>query len=217
MKEEILIQNVLLKNELVIPTNCNSLIIFVCLKDKDESEIGKIAEYLNMAGFGTIRIKILNDEEYKNRSNSVDLDLLTERIIGITKWYSEEGSTKNFNIGYFGVGLGSAVAFSAAAYWGTKIKAIVSWNGRPDLALDELDLIEAPALLIVEKNEQKSVEQNRKAYLKIGSVKKIEVTDNTIEKVSSLSASWFLKYLLGESLKEGVATISQKNRPEKIT
>lgn len=208
MIEEILIQNVMLKNELVIPANCNSLIIFVYIKARDRCEIGIIAEYLNKAGFGTLEINLSNGEDYKNRRNILDFDLLTERIIGITKWYSEEVRTNKFNIGFFGIGLGSAVAFSAAAYWGTKIKAVVSWKGRPDLALNELDLIEAPALLIVEKNNQRSVGQNRKAYLKIGSVKKIEVIDTTIERVSRLSQTWFSKFLLGESLKEGVSTIS---------
>lgn len=211
MKEEILIQNALLKSELVIPKDSKVLIIFVCIKKIGSCEDRIIANYLNEIGLGTLRVDILNDVEYKNRDNLSDIGLLTERIIGITKWCVEDERTRNLNFGYFGVGLGSAVVFSAAAYWGTKIKAIVSWNGRPDLVLDELDLIEAPALLIVDKNEQKLVEQNRRAYLKIGNIKKIEMADDGPIKLSKLSENWFIRFLSGERLKEGVATVSKKN------
>ena len=211
MKEEILIQNALLKSELVVPRDSKVLILFVCIKKKGSCEDRIIANYFNEIGFGTLRVDILNNEEYKNRNNLSDIGLLTERIIGITKWCGEDERTRNLNLGYFGVGLGSAVAFSAAAYWGTKIKATVSWNGRPDLVLDELDLIEAPAFLIIDKNEQKLIEQNRRAYLKIGNVKKIEIVDDSPVKVSKLSENWFIRFLSGERLKEGVATVSKKN------
>lgn len=211
MKEEILVQNASLKCELVIPERASGLIVFVCIKGIKCNDGEELTNHLNAVGLGTLRVDVLNNDESKHRNNLTDLGLLTERLIGITKWCSEAESLNRLNLGYFGIGIGSAVALSAAAYWGTKIKAVVSWKGRPDLVLDELDLIEAPTLLIVGKDEQKMIEHNRKAYLKIGNVKKMEIVDESLEKVSKLAENWFCRFLLGESMEERVPTISKKN------
>ena len=92
--------------------------------------------------------------------------------------------------------------------------------------MDELDLIEAPVLLIVGSEDKKVIELNRKAYVKIGCAKKVEIVagathlfeeEGALEKVAELAENWFKKFLFDESVKERVASISQEDRTKEIT
>ena len=52
-------------------------------------------------------------------------------------------------VGLFGASTGAAAALYAAADAGTKVAAVVSRGGRPDLAGSRLAAVRAPTLLIV--------------------------------------------------------------------
>jgi putative phosphoribosyl transferase len=204
MELQIQIQNVILKGDLKITDNAVGLVIFAygsgngCFNSRNIF----MAEELNMRGLTTLLFDLLTEEEKENKFN---IELLTERLIGVTKWCMEKEETKRLRMGYLGESIGSAAALSAAAYWGTKIGAVVSRGGRPDLAMEELDLIEAPILLIVGGNDKEDIDFNRKAYVKIGGVKKMEIVPGTthlfeepgaMEKVASLAGEWFSKHLI---------------------
>lgn len=207
MEVEILIQSVLLKGKLELPRDALGLVVFSCggINGIDISKKIKVAEKLNANRWGTLVFDLLTEEENINSENIFDIDLLTERLIGVTKWCMENEETKIMEINYLGLSTGSAAALSAAAYWGTKIKTVVSIEGRPDLAMDELDLIEAPTLLIVGGENKSTVDFNRKAYIKIGCVKKMETVvgtlslfeeQGTVDKVATLASAWFLKHAI---------------------
>lgn len=206
MDVQIQIQNVLLNGVLEVPDSAKGLVIFV--HGSGSSRLSPrnmfVAQELQKMGLATLLFDLLTEEEDEIRENRFDIDLLTERIIGVTKWCMENEKTKDLKIGYFGASTGSAAALSAAAYWGTKIHAVVSRGGRPDLAIDELDLIESPVLLIVGGEDKTVIDFNRKAYVKMGCIKKIEVIlgathlfeeEEALEKVASLAGAWFEKYL----------------------
>lgn len=206
MEIEIPIQVLSVKGNLEIPEGAPGIIIFSHgsgngrLSPKNVFLAGK----LNKIGFATLLFDFLTEQEDKKPEKRFDVELLTERLIGVTKWCMEHEKTKNLKMGYFGASTGSAAALSAAAYWGTKIRAVVSRGGRPDLAMEELDLIEAPTLLIVGGEDKTLIDYNRKAYSKIGCVKKMEIVagathlfeeEGALEKVSKLAGEWFQKHI----------------------
>ena len=206
MELQIQIQNITLKGDLEIPDRADSLIIFA--NGDGNSILSRqnvfVAEELNKRGLATLVLDLLTEEEGKKKKIRLDVELLTERLIGVTKWCVEQEETKELKMGYFGVSIGSAAALSAAAYWGTKIEAVVSRGGRPDLAMEELDLIEAPTLLIVGGNDKEVIDMNRKAYVKIGCIKKMETVAGAtnyfeelgeLEKVTNLACDWFSKHM----------------------
>ena len=206
MEIEIQIQNVDLKGVLEIPDKGNSLVIFThgSGSDGDSKRNGLVADELQKLGIGTLLLDLLTKEERDEAKNRSDAELLTERLIAVTKWCLEHETTKNLGIGYYGVGTGSAAALSSAAFWGTKIKAVVTRGGRPDLAMEVLDLIESPTLLIVGGEDKPAININRKAFQKIGCVKKMETIagatrffeePEAMEKVVEISTMWFVKYL----------------------
>ena len=206
MKVQLQIQNVSLVGDLEIPSGAFGLVIFAHGSGSSSQSPRNIfvAGELNKAGFATLLFDLLSEKEDKIRKNRFDIELLTERLIGVTKWALESEKTKTLKIGYFGASTGSAAALSAAAYWGTKISAVVSRGGRPDLAMEELDLIEAPVLLIVGGEDKETIDLNRKAYIKIGCVKKTEIVvgathlfeePGALEKVARVASQWFLRHM----------------------
>lgn len=222
MDVQIQIQNVQLNGNMAVPNSASGLIIFAHGSGSGRfSPRNKfVAEKMNGRGFATLLFDLLTEEEEKKYQTRFDIDLLTERLIGATKWCMENTEVgSNVHIGYFGVSTGSAAALSAAAYWGTKIGAVVSRGGRPDLALEELDLVEAPTLLIVGGDDKEVIDLNRKAYMKLGCVKKMEIIpgaghlfeeEGALEKVAELAGSWFEKHLGPKSFEEGISSHSQK-------
>lgn len=201
-----MIQNVELNGRLEVPKGAEGLVVFT-------HEIGsgrfsernqEVATGLNDLGIGTLQFDLLTQEEEAVIKNRFDIETLTERLIAVTKWCMENEKTKKLRLGYFGEGLGAAAALSAAAYWGTKIKAVVCRGGRPDLAIEVLDLIETPTLLIVGGEDKEEIELNRPAYQKIGAIKKLEIVpgathtfeeSGAMARVIELAGLWMVKYL----------------------
>ncbi len=86
-----------------------------------------------------------------------------------------QNATRDLPWGYFGASTGAAASLEAAASLGSRIKAVVSRGGRPDLALEVLDRVEAPTLFIVGGNDEVVLGLNRKAYEKLKTTKKLEI------------------------------------------
>jgi len=217
MDVQIQIQNVQLNGNLEVPEKAEGVIIFAHGSGSGRFSPRNmfVAQEMKERGFATLLFDLLTGEEEKIYQTRFDIDLLTERLIGVTKWCMEKSEVVGARIGYFGASTGSAAALSAAAYWGTKIGAVVSRGGRPDLALEELDLVEAPTLLIVGGDDKEVIDLNRKAYMKLGCVKKMEIVpgaghlfeeEGALEKVAELAGLWFERHLGTKGVEEGVAT-----------
>ena len=167
-----------------------------------------VAKALNKAGLATLLIDLLTieEEEIDMRTGEFrfDIDLLSQRLIGATKWLRENPATRNLAFGYFGASTGAAAALIAAAKLPDEIKAVVSRGGRPDLAQDHLPKVKAPTLLIVGGNDQTVLDLNRKAMARLSVLKKLEIVPGAshlfeepgkLEEVARLSADWFLAHL----------------------
>ena len=197
---------VTLEGELIIPVKAKSIVIFS--HGSGSSRFSKrnrqVAEYLNKKNFGTLLFDLLTAEEDKDYYNRFNIDLLTKRLASATGWLEKFPSAKDCRIGYFGASTGAASALAAAADL-HQIGAVVSRGGRPDLAMENLQKVEAPVLLIVGSLDTEVLELNMDAYRKLHCEKKIEVVEGathlfeepgTMDKVSELAAAWFEKYLL---------------------
>lgn len=226
MEIEIRIHSESLKGILEIPTEPLGVVIFA--HGSGSSRLSPrntfVANELHKMGFVTLLFDLLTEEEDQIYENRFNIELLTERLIGVTKWCMENEEIKGEKIGYFGSSTGSAAALSAAAYWGTKISAVVSRGGRPDLTMGELDLVEAPTLLIVGGEDKEVIDLNRKAYVRLGCVKKMETVlgathlfeePGALEKVAELAGLWFTKFL-SAGVQKGKTTNGQNNGSEQV-
>jgi len=163
-----------------------------------------VAHILQKAGIGTLLMDLLTEEEDAVYQSRFNIDLLTERLLLATKWLQEQPRTKGLVIGYFGASTGAAAALKAAAAGDSKIGAVVSRGGRPDLAEEALTHVQSPTLLIVGGNDHVVIELNREAYARLKGKKQLVIVPGathlfeepgTLEEVARLATDWFKQYL----------------------
>jgi len=163
-----------------------------------------VARVLREGGIGTLLIDLLEEWESDDRSKVFDIDLLAERLLSATEWLQQDEQTKKSPIGYFGASTGAAAALQAAAEADSRIKAIVSRGGRPDLAMDYLPRVKAPTLLIVGGNDWQVIPLNQKAYDALSGIKEMVIVPGAthlfeepgaLEEVARLARDWFSEYL----------------------
>ena len=197
--------NVLLKGDLFIPPNAGGIIVFShgSGSSRHSSRNRMVAKYLQEKNFGTLLFDLLTMEEDKNYSTRFNIDLLTRRLMGATEWLEKQPAAAGCHIGYFGASTGAASALKAAVAL-PQIAAVVSRGGRPDLAMDELNKVQAPTLFIVGGRDYEVMQLNEAAYAELICEKKLEVVrgathlfeePGTMEQVCALAGAWFKKYL----------------------
>ena len=162
-----------------------------------------MAEVLNKQGIATLLPDLLTEEEDSVYENRFDIDFLTERLAKIYDWLRNQAKIKDLPVGLFGASTGAAAALSLAADLGEKVTAIVSRGGRPDLAMDKLEKVSSPTLLIVGGEDREVIELNNKALKELRCEKKLEIIPNathlfeepgTLEEVAQLAVSWFRRF-----------------------
>ena len=200
------IDSIKLEGSLALPGQARGLVVFAhgSGSSRFSPRNNFVARVLREAGIGTLLMDLLTEEEdavYRTRFN---IDLLTERLLLATKWLQGQQLTKDLVIGYFGASTGAAAALKAAAAEGSKIGAVVSRGGRPDLAEEALARVQSPTLLIVGGNDEIVIELNREAYARLKGKKQLVIVPGathlfeepgTLEEVARLATDWFKQYL----------------------
>ncbi|GAL86148.1 dienelactone hydrolase [Sporocytophaga myxococcoides] len=160
-----------------------------------------VAKVLQKKGFATFLFDLLTYEESLNYSTRFNISMLTQRLVNICNWLKENERTKDLPVGLFGSSTGAASALAAAATMGSKIKAVVSRGGRPDLALPYLEEVNVATLFIVGENDPTVKELNEEAFALLGAKEKNMVIvqgathlfeeSGKLEEVAELAGNWF--------------------------
>ena len=200
------VSNVRLQGELIVPLKTKAIIIFShgtgSSRLSPRNQI--VARYLQKKNFGTLLFDLLTEKEDQQYHNRFDIDLLTKRLIGATEWLEKQPAAQGCRLGYFGASTGAASALKAAAYI-TQIGAVVSRGGRPDLAMDVLNKVEAPTLLIVGSLDTDVLQLNKEAYIQLECDKALEIIkgathlfeeEGKMQEVCERAGAWFEKYLV---------------------
>jgi dienelactone hydrolase len=125
-------------------------------------------------------------------------------LVQAIDWVDHHPDVKRLPLGLFGASTGAAAALTAAATLGTRVGAVVSRGGRPDLAGNALRQVRAPTLLIVGGADTGVLELNEQAYERLPYPKKVEIVPRathlfeepgTMERVTHLASSWFEHHL----------------------
>jgi putative phosphoribosyl transferase len=197
---------------LTIPEPAKGLIVFAhgSGSSRFSSRNRFVAEILNEAGIATLQFDLLTEEEedldQRSREFRFDIDLLTDRLIGVIDWLSRETATVELPVGLFGASTGAAAALGAAAARPDKVGAVVSRGGRPDLALPHLAKVKAPTLLIVGGDDSVVIELNQQAAEQLAIEHRLEIIPGAthlfeekgkLEQVANLACNWFLRYFSG--------------------
>lgn len=199
--------NIALKGILNIPTKPRGIVLFS--HGSGSSRLSPrnqfVARQLNHHRFATLLFDLLTREEDLVYENRFDIELMSKRLVEVTRWIMNHKETAGLPIGYFGASTGAASALKAAAELGDRISAVVSRGGRPDLAgKKELQRVKTPTLLVVGEWDDVVITLNSEAYEKLSGEKSLVIVsgathlfeeEGALEKVTEVSAQWFETHL----------------------
>lgn len=201
---------VTLTGDLAFPENPRGLVLFAhgSGSSRQSPRNQAVAEILRDAGMATLLFDLLTPHEEAEDAYSghlrFDIGLLSRRLAIVTEEIANDQHSRGLGIGYFGASTGGAAALRAAAALGSKIGAVVSRGGRPDLAGEALLYVKAPTLLIVGERDEEVLRLNEQAFEKLPGVKSLAVIPQAthlfqepgaLEEVARLAAIWFGKHL----------------------
>lgn len=162
------------------------------------------AERLRAAGFATLLFDLLTDAEAGDRRNVFDIALLGARVVEAIDWLASDARCASLAVGVFGASTGAAAALVAATERPEQVRAVVSRGGRPDLAGDALEHVEAPTLLIVGGEDVDVLALNRRAMRRMHCAHSLKIIPHaghlfeeagTLEAALESAAVWFQTYV----------------------
>lgn len=201
------VHGVTLEGALAIPAKAQGLVLFVhgSGSSRFSPRNNFVARELRNAGLGTLLIDLLTRTEDQDYERRFDIPLLTQRVLHVSDWLRAQPEAKHLALDYFGASTGAAAALRAAAAPGSKVNAVVSRGGRPDLAgAQALAQVRCPVLLIVGGNDDVVIELNRQAHARLTCPKELVIVPGathlfeepgTLEQVAKLAADWFYRQL----------------------
>ena len=200
------VDDVALEGELIVPDGATGLVLFAhgSGSSRHSPRNNFVAERVRARGVGTLLFDLLTEAEDRTYETRFDIPLLTDRLVGATRWVRSREHTASLKIGYFGSSTGSAAALRAAARPETDVAAVVSRGGRVDMAEDVLDRVSAATRFIVGGNDHPVLEWNEEAFELLAGEKSLEVVEGashlfeepgTLETVADQAGEWFAESL----------------------
>ncbi|MFZ5524767.1 MAG: dienelactone hydrolase family protein [Pseudomonadota bacterium] len=196
-----------LDGELILPPSAKGVVLFAhgSGSSRFSPRNTYVAEMLQQRGIGTLLFDLLTRQEDQTYETRFDIALLTQRLLAATAWLQSNPKTQTMSLGYFGASTGAAAALQAAAQMGSKISAVVSRGGRPDLAGEvALRRVTAPTLLIVGSADYGVIELNQQADALLNCEKRLTLIPGathlfeepgTLQQAASKAAEWFVQHL----------------------
>jgi pimeloyl-ACP methyl ester carboxylesterase len=197
-----------LQGDVVLPQDARGIVLFAhgSGSSRFSARNRYVANYLVAGGLGTLLFDLLTAEEevrdLRDASLRFDIDLLTRRLAGVTRWLCRQAWATHLRRGYFGASTGAAAALAASVE--CEVHAIVSTGGRPDLAGAALPRVAAPTLLIVGSQDPVVIELNEQALQLLQCEARLEIVPGathlfeepgTLEQVAALALRWFRRWL----------------------
>ncbi len=212
--------SVMLEGNLTLPKDARTIVLFAhgSGSSRHSPRNRYVAQLLNEAKLATLLVDLLTPDEeaidLRTMQIRFDIDLLAERLIGVTDWLTEHRDTRHLRLGYFGASTGAAAALVAAATRPKVVGAVVSRGGRPDLAGPALEHVRAPTLLIVGGNDLQVIDLNRWAFAQLRCEKQLAIVPGAthlfeepgaLDEVARLAREWFVRYLSAKEERAGSA------------
>jgi putative phosphoribosyl transferase len=199
-----------LEADLVLPVEAKGLVVFVhgSGSTRHSPRNRLVARAMQRAGFATLLFDLLTPAEaVEDEATGLlrfNIDLLTTRVVSVTRWLSALPRTRGLRLCYFGASTGAAAALAAAAEVPEHVAAVVSRGGRPDLVRHRvLERVRAPVLLVVGGRDEEVLRLNRSVLQFLATVQLAIVPGAThlfeepgaLDIVSRQAAEWFARWL----------------------
>jgi pimeloyl-ACP methyl ester carboxylesterase len=167
-----------------------------------------VAGVLETGGFATLLCDLLTkkeeSEDQYTRQHRFDIGLLGRRVVDAVDWAQAQPELRALPVATFGASTGAAAALIAAAERPKLVRAVISRGGRPDLADQALERVQAPTLLIVGGDDDVVIELNQEAARRMRAPVELKIIPGathlfeepgTLEQVAALASEWCRKHL----------------------
>lgn len=166
-----------------------------------------VSERFIEAGFGTLLFDLLTEDEDRVFQNRLDVPLLSSRLVEAVRWSELSTIGERVPMALYGANAGAAAALAAAGALGAEIRAVVSHEGRVDLAADALPQVLCPTLFLVGALDFEGVASNRDAMRRMPSqtVKDLQVVPGAtrlseepgaLTRTANLARDWIRTYAI---------------------
>jgi putative phosphoribosyl transferase len=195
---------VTLSGDLYLPRSAEGLVV-LC---GNFSGLADAVACLQGGGIATLSVDLLTANEQLDCRHATclraNLPLLAHRLACATDWLRTCEHTRGLPIGYFGSDIGSAVALAAAAQRPADVEALVSYAGRPVLALPVLAQVRTPTLLITAAADPAMVKLHHIALAQLHCQHAVAILTGpeevlnqplAVREVARLACDWFARYL----------------------
>lgn len=207
---EVRTPDAILHGDLAFPEQPHGVVLFAhgSGSSRFSSRNRAVAQYLNAGGFATLLLDLLSaDEETVDQATGelrFNIPFLGRRLVLAADWLAHESDTAELPLGLFGASTGAAAALITAAERPSRVRAVVSRGGRPDLAEAVLARVQAPTLLIVGGADETVLELNQAAFEALRCEKQLAVIPRAthlfpepgaLEEVARLALGWMRRHL----------------------
>ncbi|WP_390913777.1 erythromycin esterase family protein [Pseudosulfitobacter sp. SM2401] len=205
-KRQVAIPPLGLLGDLTVPPDPRGIVLFAhgSGSGRNRPRNTDVARKLNAAGFATLLFDLLTPQEGQDRRNVFAIPLLADRVIEASIWITSEPDLEDLPLGLFGASTGAGAALVAAAELKSRVAAVVSRGGRPDLAMEFLPQVSSPTLLIVGSLDHDVIRLNKQALIALKCEKKLEIVSGaghlfeetgTLDSAVDHAANWFKTHL----------------------
>jgi pimeloyl-ACP methyl ester carboxylesterase len=191
---------------LAIPAHARGVIVFA--HGSGSSRLSprnrQLAERFQRDGLATLLFDLLTVDEADDRRLVFDIPLLAARLGLALDTLDAHPAASPLPLGLLGASTGAAAALWAAAERPSRVAAVVSRGGRPDLAAPRLAEVRAPVLMIVGSRDHEVLHLNQLAQAAMTAPTQLEIVPGashlfeepgTLERAADLAAAWFTRHL----------------------
>ena len=168
-------------------------------------------QFLEYRGFATLTVNLLTPREEAQESRSgwyhLDAQFLADRTCLVLAWIRRQTDLCRMPLGFLVQGTAVAGALMSASHH-AEVRALVSVNGRADLAEGALAGIQVPTLFLVDASKLHDVDLNRYAAGKLRAPHRLDIVQDTEDKIPNSgiariaaehAAEWFRTYVSGQA------------------
>jgi len=162
-----------LDGDLITPADAAGVVVFAhgSGSSRHSPRNRMVAARMQEAGYATLLMDLLTagEDEIDSRTRQFRFDILrlASRLTGAIQWLSDRPDRAEMPVALFGASTGAAAALIAAAEVPDHVQLVISRGGRPDLAGDALERVQAPTLLIVGGRDLEVLDLNKAAAARL--------------------------------------------------
>jgi putative phosphoribosyl transferase len=188
---------VMLEGRIAVPRDPVAAVVFASAPSlADDARDEQLALELFALRIAVLYVPLLTDDEFQFDSRTThfrfDADFLGQRFIEVAQWLSRNRTTAGLPLAFVATSGGAAGAMVAAALRRDVVSAVVSIDGRTDLASEYLRFLRTPTLLLV--RDMPVLRMNREALTRIRGDRRIEIVHGTdaasLDAVVQKSVHW---------------------------